>query len=246
MIELKAHAKINLTLDVLARLDDGYHRIESIKQQVGLHDVVTLEPLDDIKIICSHPGIAARENLVFKTALLLKNEFNVAEGAKITIQKNIPLASGLAGGSSDAAAALTGLNRLWKLDLSQKELTRLAAEIGMDVPFSVVGGSCLAGGKGTILNKVELPEMNVLLVNPGFEISTRRAYQGLDLSKTGKAMATRNLLKVKDKGVKEISNVLHNDFETVLLAKHAVLKEIKEKLIENKALNSIVSGSGPT
>ncbi|MBW2980314.1 4-(cytidine 5'-diphospho)-2-C-methyl-D-erythritol kinase [Candidatus Woesearchaeota archaeon] len=246
MIQLKAHAKINLTLDVLARLDDGYHRIESIKQQVGLHDKISLGPLDDIKVICSHPNITTKENLVFKTALLLKNEFNVAEGAKITIEKNIPLAAGLAGGSSDAAATLVGLNKLWKLELDEQELTKLAAEIGMDVPFSVVGGSCFAEGKGTKLSRIELPEMHVLLINPGFEVSTRTAYQSLDLSRTGKAMATKKLLEVRNMGVREISKVMHNDFEAVVLGKHSILKEIKGKLMENNALNAIVSGSGPT
>lgn len=246
MINIKAHAKINLTLDVLERLDDGYHRIESIKQQVGLYDNILLEPLDDIKIICSNPDITTKENLIFKTALLLKNEFNVAEGAKITIQKNIPLAAGLAGGSSNAAAALISLNKLWKLDLDEAELRRLAAEIGMDVPFSVIGGSCFAEGKGTKLSKIELPEMDVLLINPGFEVSTRTAYQSLDLSKTGKVLATRRLLEAKSRDTREIAKLLHNDFETAILSRYPVLKEIKDRLMENNALNALVSGSGPT
>ncbi|MBW2984297.1 4-(cytidine 5'-diphospho)-2-C-methyl-D-erythritol kinase [Candidatus Woesearchaeota archaeon] len=246
MINIKAHAKINLTLDILERLEDGYHRIESIKQQVGLHDNILLEPLEDIKIICSHPDISTKENLVYKTALLLRNEFNITEGAKLTIQKNIPLAAGLAGGSSNAAAALIGLNKLWNLELNEEELTKIASEIGMDVPFSVAGGSCFAEGKGTKLSRIELPELDVLLVNPGFGISTRTAYQSLDLAKTGKAMATRKLLQAKSQDIKYIAKLLHNDFETTLLSRYPVLKEIKDKLIENNALNSAVSGSGPT
>ncbi|MFC1704771.1 4-(cytidine 5'-diphospho)-2-C-methyl-D-erythritol kinase [Nanoarchaeota archaeon] len=246
MIELKAHAKINLTLDILARLDDGYHQIESIKQQVGLHDTLKIEPMEDLKIVCTNANIPPKENLVFKTALLLRNEFNVTEGAKITIQKNIPLAAGLAGGSSNAAMALVGLNKHWKLELEEHELTKLAAEIGMDVPFSVVGGACFAEGKGTKLTKIELPEMNILLINPGFEVSTRQAYSCLDLSQIGKKLATRRLMDIKVHGMRAISKTLHNDFETVLLGKHIALKEIKENLLKNGALNAAVSGSGPT
>lgn len=246
MIEIKSYAKINLTLDVIERLEDGYHRIESIKQQVGLHDEVVIEPCEALKIVCNHPDIAAKENLVYKTALLLKNEYNVPEGAKITVRKNIPLAAGLAGGSSNAAAALIGLNKLWNLELDSEELSKLAAEIGMDVPFSVAGGSCFAEGKGTKLKKIELPEMDILLINPGFEVSTRTAYQSLDLTKTGKVLATRKLLELENKSPAEIAKLMHNDFEIPLLSKHSALKEIKNDLMENNALNAIVSGSGPT
>lgn len=246
MIEIKAYAKINLTLDIIERLDDGYHRIESIKQQVGLHDEVVIEPFEALKVVCTHPDIATKENLVYKTALLLKNEYNVAEGAKITVRKNIPLAAGLAGGSSNAAAALTGLNKLWNLELNNEELNKLAAEIGMDVPFSVIGGTCFAEGKGTKLKKIELPEMDILLINPGFEVSTRTAYQSLDLSKTGKVLATRKLLELENRSPVEIAKLMHNDFELTLLEKHAALNEIKNNLMENNALNAIVSGSGPT
>ena len=246
MIELKAYAKINLTLDILARLDDGYHRIESIKQQVGLHDAVNIEPFEDLKILCTNENIPPKQNLVFKTALLLKNEFNVADGAKITIKKNIPLAAGLAGGSSNAAAALVGLNKLWNLELDEAELTKLASEIGMDVPFSVIGGSCFAEERGTKLTKIDLPEMHVLLVNPGFEVSTRKAYHSLDMSQIGKKLATRRLLDIKVHGIRAISKTLYNDFETVLLSKHSALKEIKENLLKNSALNAAVSDSGPT
>jgi 4-diphosphocytidyl-2-C-methyl-D-erythritol kinase len=245
MINLKAHAKINLSLDVLARLDDGYHKIESVKQQVGLHDEIIIEPFENLKVICSNNNIPPKENLVFKTALLLKNEYGVIDGAKITIKKNIPLASGLAGGSTNAATALIGLNKLWELELDEQELLKLASEIGMDVPFCVVGGSCFAEGKGTKLTKIEIPEMHVLLINPGFEVSKRNAYQTLDLSQTGKQLATRKLLDA-NKDVKDIAKQLHNDFETVLLTKHNALKEIKENLMKNNALNAIVSGSGPT
>jgi 4-diphosphocytidyl-2-C-methyl-D-erythritol kinase len=245
MMELKSYAKINLTLDVLARLDDGYHKIESIKQQVGLHDEMTIEPFETLKVICVNKNIPPKENLVFKTALLLKNEFNVTDGAKITVKKNIPLSSGLAGGSTNAATALIGLNKLWKLELDEHEMMKLASEIGMDVPFCVAGGSCFAEGKGTKLTKIELPEMHVLLINPGFEISTRNAYQTLDLSQTGQKLATKKLLQA-NKDVKEIAGLLHNDFETILLHKHKALKEIKEDLIKNNALNAMLSGSGPT
>ncbi len=246
MIELKSHAKINLTLDILARLDDGYHKIESVKQQVGLHDEIIIEPWDDLKVICTNANIPPKENLVFKTALLLRNEFNISDGAKITIKKNIPIAAGLAGGSSNAAMALKGLNQLWNLELDEVELRELGAQIGMDVPFSVVGGACFAEEKGTKLTKISMPEMNVVLINPGFGVSTRTAYQSLDLSQVGQKLATRKLLQVKDQGVGEIAKTLHNDFETILLGKHAAMRDIKNSLIENNALNAVVSGSGPT
>ena len=149
-IELKARAKINLTLDVLGKRDDGYHEVEMVMQAIELHDLVALEKISaGIEVISDYPGLpGGPSNIAYKAALLLKETFGIKNGIRIRINKNIPLAAGLAGGSTDAAAVLKGLNYVWDLGLSYQDLLIKAALIGSDVAFCIRGGTALATGRG--------------------------------------------------------------------------------------------------
>lgn len=244
-MNLKAYAKINLTLDILRRLPNGYHEINSVMQQVELHDDILLKQSNKIIVDCKE--IPCKKNLVYKTAILLKNKFNIKKGVEIKIKKNIPISSGLSGGSSDAASALIGLNKLWNLNLDNDKLIEIAASIGMDVPFHIVANACEARGRGEILKKINPVNLDIILINPNLRISTKEAYKNLDLSKIGKKLKTKDLLKaIEEQNIIKIANNLHNDFEPTILKKYPIINKIKQKLIKNGALNALMSGSGPT
>ena len=243
---IKSPAKINLSLDILGKRADNYHDIETVMHKIELHDMIKIEDSDEIRINCNY-NIPLKQNLVLKAVKLLKERYGIKRNVSITMEKNIPIGAGLGGGSSNAALALIGLNKLWNLNLKQEELAELAKEIGSDVPFFITGNAAYAKGRGELLERIEPVGFNVLLVNPGFEISTKEAYENLDLSLTGKKLASRQMLKcVKSKNIRKIAQFLHNDFESFTLAKYPVLKEIKDALAANGALNAVMSGSGPT
>lgn len=246
MLELKAYAKINLTLDILRKVDSGYHEINSVMQQIKLHDDVFLKKIngDEIKVRCNKE---IKGNLAHKAALLLKNKFDVKEGVEIKIEKNIPIAAGLSGGSTDAAATLTGLNSLWNLELTKDELMGLASDIGKDVPFHIIGGACRVSGMGEEVKKINSLKMDMVIINPGFRISTKEAYNNLDLNETGKKLKTDDMIKaINNRNINEAAADLHNDFELSIMKKHPVIKKIKEDLIKNNSLNALMTGSGPT
>ena len=246
-ITLKSPAKINLTLDILRKLPDGYHEISSIIQEISLYDEIKIEKSDQLRIYCNEP-IPLKENLVLKAWKLLKNKFNIIDDVSINIKKNIPLGAGLGGGSSNAAAALKGINELFSLNLKNEELIKLASQIGMDVPFFIVGGTCMAKNRGEVIEKIRhLPKIELILANPGFPVSTEEAYKSLDLANIGKKLATEKLLKIINKGnAKEIASYLHNDFESATAKKYPAIKALKEKMISLGCSNAVMSGSGPT
>lgn len=249
---INSFAKINLYLDIGKKLKSGYHNIQSVMQLVALHDNVSFESLDEDKIVVesNNKDLESKGNLAYKSALLLKNKFNVKKGIKIIIEKQIPLASGLGGGSSNAANTLITLNRLWKLDLSQKKLINLALEIGSDVPFFIVGESSLVSGIGNKIKPLRKSiSANIVLVNPGINVSTAWAYKQFDNSK--EKLKTKSSIKelikaINKKDLKTISENLHNDFSPIIEKKFKIVKEIKTNFKKFDALNSLVSGSGPT
>ena len=247
-IEINAYAKINLTLDVMKRLESGYHEIESVKQQITLHDDLMLGTLNEKTIIVNCKEVPKEKNLAYKAALLLQKKFRPEKGIEITIRKNIPIGSGLAGGSADAAATLKGLNKLWNLGLKRKELIEIGKEIGMDVPFCIFGKTAFATGTGAILRRLRpIMEFDIILINPGFRISTKQAYEKIDMEKAGKRQSTQEMVKAIESQNKEgVISSLHNDFEANAIKEHPVISEIKKELIKNGALNSLMSGSGPT
>jgi len=249
---LKSHAKINLYLEIGKKLKSGYHNIQSVMQLIELHDNISFESLDEDKIIIesNNKELESKYNLAYKAALLLKNNFKIKEGVKINIEKQIPLASGLGGGSSNAASALFALSKLWNLNLSQKKLINLASGIGSDVPFFISGETALVEGIGDKIKPLKKsPSLNIVLVNPGINVSTAWAYKEFDKNKHKlKAKASINELvrAINKKNIKKISENLYNDFGPIIEKKFKVVREIKTNLKKFNALNSLISGSGPT
>ncbi len=175
-MEIRAHAKINLTLEALYKRDDGYHEVSTILQTITLHDLITLETAPNIQVLCNIPDLAGEENLAYKAAVLLKENSGYQGGAKIGLEKNIPIGAGLGGGSSDAAAVLKGLNDLWGLDLSIDKLAPLAAELGSDVPFFLYGGTALGTGRGEETNQLpSIPRIDLVICVPKVEIPNKTA-----------------------------------------------------------------------
>ncbi|ABO48644.1 4-diphosphocytidyl-2-C-methyl-D-erythritol kinase [Desulforamulus reducens MI-1] len=249
-IRLKAHGKINLTLDVLDRRPDGYHEVEMIMQSISLHDVLEIEEQSkEISLTVSGISVTAEEdNLVLKAARLLQQVAGTGAGAKIHLQKNIPVAAGLAGGSTDAAATLKGLNALWGLGLSQEQLRQLATQLGADVPFCLAGGTAIARGIGEKLTTLEpAPPFGIILVKPSFGVSTAEVYQGLRLEHLGKRPNTEAMVKaLKERDLGQVARELANVLESVTLRMHPKLEQIKEILRQIGCTGVLMSGSGPT
>lgn len=246
----KAPAKINLTLDVLYKRPDQYHEIEMVMTTVDLADRLEFTLTND-KSICvdSENRFVPNDerNLAYRAAKLLKERFQVEYGARIKIDKHIPVAAGLAGGSSDAAAALRGLNRLWNLNLSLDELAEIGSEIGSDVSFCVYSSTAVARGRG---EKIELlpppPSCWVVLAKPQQGVSTQSVYESLSLDNMDHP-DTEGMIKALHEGdYWGICNRVKNVLESVTLPKHPEAKQIKEQMIHSGADAVLMSGSGPT
>jgi 4-diphosphocytidyl-2-C-methyl-D-erythritol kinase len=231
----KAYAKINLSLEILDKREDGFHNLNSVMQQIDLYDELSFEENEDIIVQSQF-----KDDIILKTILKLEELFKLENGVKVLVQKNIPIGAGFGSASANAAAALIALNELWNLNLDLDELIKIGAEIGADVPFSLVGGCCFVSGKGEVIEKIEGNEMDLVLVNPGYEISTKEAYQELDKIKYNRNFSSLELRDKKD--VREIAEHLHNDF--IHIQKQDV-KDIIEDLKKNGALNSSITGKGP-
>jgi len=250
-IEIDSPAKINLTLDIIKKRDDGYHELEMIMQELELKDKIVLEELEKnkIEIECREKFVPLNEkNLCWKAAELIKEKKGIEKGIKIFIDKKIPVAGGLGGGSSNAAATIKGLNELWKLNLSRKEMQEIAEQIGMDVAFFLYGKTAFASGRG---EKIELiksfPKTRVLICNPGIPVSTKKAYSEIDYEKSGKKLGSRKLKKAieQNKKTEEFAELLHNDFEFSVFKAFPEIEELKKEMKEH-SFNSLMSGSGST
>lgn len=251
-IDLKSRAKINLSIDVLGKRDDGYHIVEMIMQTIDLYDNLKITEIEEelINIKSDSVDIPLNEdNIVYKAAKILKDKFNIKKGVEISIQKNIPVAAGMAGGSSNAAAVLVGLNRIWQLNLSEKELEEIGLKLGADVPFCIEGGSALAKGIGEELTNIDglSEDINILICKPDIFVSTKEVYQALDIKELKKRPNNKKLIDaLKNKDLEFISQNMVNVLEEVTTLKHKEIKEIEDIMIKNKALGSMMSGSGPT
>ena len=249
MVKEFARAKINLTLDILGKRADGFHEVEMIMQTLELADILELEISDSINLkISGNDSLSADENnLAFRAVLEVQKFCNKNLGASINLTKKIPSSAGLAGGSSDAAAVIRGLNTLYDLNLSVKEMCEIGAKIGSDVPFCIIGGTCLAQGRGEILTRLDdLDIFDVVLVKPHGEISTAWAYKTYDenISKVHPPTSEIiELLKEKnyDAAFKKFSNVL----EPVAIQKIPAIKTYKQFLQKSGAKIAMMSGSGP-
>lgn len=250
MLIVKANAKINLTLDVLGTREDGFHEVAMIMQTVGLHDTLYLSKTDgEIKLAHRIPYLPRdARNLAWKAAKLMIDRFSLDGGVHIRLEKHIPVAAGLAGGSADAAAVLKGMNILYKLHLSREELCRLGAELGSDIPFCLQGGTMLATGRGECLERLpEMPDCYVVLAKPPFSVSTPWAYAEYDKLQEVHHPDNRAMEQaIAGKDLRQIAGLMGNVLENVTLAKYTELEDYKKIMLEHGALASMMSGSGPT
>lgn len=249
--EVKAQAKINLTLDVLEKRADGYHEVEMVMQSIELSDTVVIEekPERGIEVFSDNPLLpGGEENIAYRAAKLLTDMAGFDKGIRITIKKNIPLAAGLAGGSADAAAVLKGINSLFELGLTGRELAEKAALIGSDVPFCIMGGTSLARGRGEILTRLpDVPEIWVVLAKPPLEVSTAEIYRHFKLHRVSTRPSTTAMIEAIETGsVNSIIANLANVLEQVTLNRYPVVAEVKKAMLEAGAAGVLMSGSGPT
>lgn len=247
----KAPAKINLMLDVLHKRPDGYHEVEMIMTMVDLADRLEMIALPrDTIIISSQAGYIPldEKNLAFQAAKLIKERYNVRSGVYIHLDKKIPVAAGLAGGSSDAAATLRGLNRLWELGIPEEELKELGAELGSDVPFCVTGGTALATGRGEVLTPLaNPPQCWVVLAKPPINVSTAEVYGRLQAEQiTDHPSAIRMREALERRSFTEVCQALGNVLEQVTLELHPEVAQLKEAMLRLGADGVLMSGSGPT
>lgn len=248
-ILMKAKAKINLTLDVIGKREDGYHELEMIMQSVNLHDTLSIKKIKTpiVRLDCNYPWLPTDErNIVYRAVKLFLERINSNQGIAIYINKKIPVGAGLGGGSADAAATLVGLNRLFGMKLSKKELMEMGLSLGADVPFCIMRGTALAKGVGEKLTPVPgIHNVPILIVKPPFSVSTARIYKGLELDKIGKRPDTSKMLEaLRQRDLNEMAMNMVNVLETVTIPLHQEVQEIKDDMIEQGAINSLMSGSG--
>jgi len=250
VIRVYARAKINLTLDVLWKRPDGYHQVETVMQSIKLHDCLEFAPQEkDISLAVPGGEVpSGAENLVYKAALLMRANAGKKCGVSIKLTKNIPVAAGLGGGSADAAATLSTLNEMWGIRFPLQDLLSLGEKLGSDVPFCLLGGTVLAGGRGEMLEPIPpCPRMGLVLVKPSFGVSTASVYHAYDSSPAAGRPETGEMVKaIKEKNIDGIVKNLANVLETATISMHPEIAGIKEKLLEAGALGVLMSGSGPT
>jgi 4-diphosphocytidyl-2-C-methyl-D-erythritol kinase len=250
LMKLKSYGKINLFLDVKGKLPSGYHDIVTVIQSIDIYDEITLKPVNEDKIIieCSDLSIPVDEsNTCFKAAMVLKDTFGINSGIHIYIDKKIPAGAGMGGGSSNAAAVIKGLNALWKLNLSREELSAIGVRVGADVPFCLVGGTCLAEGIGdkvTDLN--DFLWNDILLVKPEFSISTAFIYKNLKSDYYNLYDSSLMLRHLSSHDHESTARSVSNTLEKVVEIFHPQIKDIKGLMIDNGAISSIMTGSGST
>lgn len=250
-MRLRALAKINLGLDILRKREDGYHEVRMIMQTIQMYDVLKMKKVKKpgISLSVNYPYIPSDErNLVYKAAKLLMDEFQVKEGVDICLEKFIPVAAGMAGGSSDAAAAMVGINRLFKLGLSERELMDRAVNIGADVPYCIMRGTALAEGIGEKLTRIaQIPDCFVLIGKPGISVSTKMAYESLQLDKISSHPDIDGMIRdIENDDLLTMTEKMGNVFEPGIIEKYPVIGEIKNLMEDNGALKAMMSGSGPT
>lgn len=251
MLTVQANAKINLTLDVLHKRADGFHQVEMIMQAIELADILKLEgkQTGDISIASNVLHLPCdQRNLAYQAAMLIKDTCGVGKGVHIFIEKNIPMSAGLAGGSTDAAGVLLGLNHLWKLGLSLTELESLGAKLGSDVPFCLQGGTMLATGRGELLEPLaSLPPCYVVLAKPRFGVSTAWVYGKYRSNAVSSHPDTTGVISALGQGdLLGVTSRLSNVLESVTMTEYPLIRKLKESMMEHGAMASLMSGSGPT
>lgn len=250
-LELKALGKINLGLDVLGRRDNGYHDVRMVMQTVYLYDQIKIERTKEpgIQLSTNLFYLPVNENnLAYQAANLLMEEFQISEGVKITLDKHIPVAAGMAGGSSNAAAVLFGINQMFSLGLSQKELMERGVTLGADVPYCIMRGTVLAEGIGEILTPLpDMPKCYILIAKPPISVSTKMVYEKLDAHEIQEHPDIDGILHgLENQDLQQIASCMGNVLEKVTIEEYPFIEEIKSVMKDNGALNAMMSGSGPT
>ncbi|MBQ3029641.1 MAG: 4-(cytidine 5'-diphospho)-2-C-methyl-D-erythritol kinase [Agathobacter sp.] len=250
-ITLKALAKINLGLDVVRRREDGYHEVRMIMQTIHLYDKLDIQKTKEegITITSNLSYVPTNENnLVYKAGKLLMDEFDIKEGVSVHLQKRIPVAAGMAGGSSDAAAMLYGMNEMFGLGLTRQQLMDRGVKIGADVPYCLMRGTALAEGIGEKLTSLSpMVKCPVLIAKPQISVSTKFVYENLKLDETMIHPDIDQLVTdIKNKDLHAIAGHMGNVLETVTIPEYPIIAEIKEQMMKSGAINSMMSGSGPT
>lgn len=248
---INAPAKINIGLDVLRRREDGYHEVRMIMQSIRLFDRLTLTRTD-------MPGIhlttnlsflpVNKDNLVYRSASLLMEEFGIEDGLSIHLEKRIPVAAGMAGGSTDAASCMLAMNELYGLGLNKRQLMKRGVRLGADIPYCVLKGTALSEGIGEKLSTIpRMPDCYILIAKPGIHVSTRSVYSALELNDTTPHPDIDRMIQaMKQRDLKDLCRHMGNMLETVTIPAHPEIEEIKRCMMANGALGSLMSGSGPT
>lgn len=250
-IKREAFAKINLGLDVLRRRPDGYHEVRMIMQTICLHDEIWMEKTEEngIWVETNLEGLPVNEdNLVYKAAKLLMDEFSVTQGLKINLQKRIPVAAGMAGGSADAAAVLEGVNELFGLGLSKEELMKRGVSIGADVPYCIMRGTALAEGIGEVLTPLpSIPACQILIAKPPIDVSTKFVYTNLKANELeSHPDIDGQIAAIRSGDLAGMCRTMGNVLETVTVPAYPVIGEIRDVMLSYGAVNAMMSGSGPT
>ncbi len=248
--QIRAYAKINLGLDVLRRLPNGYHEVEMVMQSVGLWDELALERAEGgISITTDAAGLSTGEdNLIYKAARLMFEKYGISSGLRVRLQKNIPIAAGMAGGSTDAAAVMKGINHLYGLGLSPAQLMEDGVAIGADVPYCILGGTALAQGIGERLTPLPpLPPCHILIAKPDISVSTKYVYQHLDANGIEIHPDIDGMVQaLRDGRLNGVLERMVNVLETVTVPAHPVIADLKTRMRGLGAADSLMSGSGPT
>lgn len=250
-ISLKALAKINLGLDVVRRREDGYHEVRMVMQTIHLYDRLEMEKTatQGIELSTNLSYLPVNENnLVYRAGKLLMDEFGITEGIKVYLNKRIPVAAGMAGGSTDAAAMLYGMNELFELGLSREQLMERGVRIGADVPYCLMRGTALAEGVGEILTPLApMVKCPVLIAKPAISVSTSFVYQNLKLDADTKHPDIDRLIRdIRKQDLGAIAGDMGNVLESVTIPNYPVIAQIKEQMMDSGAINAMMSGSGPT
>ncbi len=250
MIIEKAPAKINLALDVINKRDDGYHNLKMVMTTIDLYDRITFEKIDENKIILNsnkHYLPNDDKNLAYKAAKLIKENYKIDKGIKIYIDKNIPVAAGLAGGSSDAAATIRALNKMFKLEMNLSDMINIGEKIGSDVPFCIYNKTAIAEGRGEILTPIrKVPKCWVVLVKPKFGVSTKEIFGNVNYLDIFHPNVEQVISSLNNQDYYQLCSMIGNSLENVTFKLYPEVQEIKKKLLLLGVDAALMSGSGPT
>ena len=249
-MKIKAYGKVNISLDVVGKREDGYHLLSMIMQNIDLYDEIEVEKQEcGIILECNKSYVPVdNRNLAYKAAEIFKERYDIVDGVKINIEKNIPVSAGLAGGSTDAAAVLKVMNKLFNVNATEEELMELGLKLGADIPYCIHGGTALCEGIGEIIMPIKpFRDKIVVLVKPAFGVSTKEVYKNFNLEKVKQHPKTAEIINaIENDDLNFVASNMKNLLENVTLRKHKILIKIKEEMNACGAINSMMSGSGPT